>query len=133
MKAENSYVKLFQLILPVDIASFFDLVDVTEKDGVDDRREFHLYLDEKLVVPAGYNSSNLSPNGFYEAGSIQDFPICDRRVHLHVRRRRWLYNLTGKSVSKDWDLVAQGTRHSKEFAFFLKGLLGEIPDYGPLS
>jgi hypothetical protein len=37
-----------------------------------------------------------------------------------------------KSVSKDWDLVARGTRHSKEFADFLKGLPGEIPDYGPL-
>ncbi|MDR3118365.1 MAG: hypothetical protein LBU44_02950 [Mediterranea sp.] len=132
MKAENSYVKLFQLILPVDIALFFDLVDVVE-EAVTDRRELHLYLDEKPVVPTGYKSTDLSPNGFYEGGSIQDFPIRDRRVHLHVRRRRWLYNSTGKSVSKDWGLVAQGTRHSKEFAAFLKGLLGEIPDYGPLS
>ncbi|MDR1198091.1 MAG: hypothetical protein LBK94_03635, partial [Prevotellaceae bacterium] len=106
MKAENPYVKLFQLILPADIASFFDLVDVAEKAEVDDRRELHLYLDKKPIVPAGYNSSNLSPNGFYEAGSIQDFPIRDRRVQLHVRRRRWLDKSTGKSVSKDWDLVA---------------------------
>jgi hypothetical protein len=132
MKTENPYVKLFQLILPVDIALFFDFVDVRE-ETVTDRRELHLYLDEKPIVPTGYKSTDLSPNGFYEGGSIQDFPIRDRRVHLHVRRRRWLDNSTGKSVSKDWDLVAQGTRHSKEFAAFLKGLLGEIPDYGPLS
>jgi hypothetical protein len=33
MKAENPYVKLFKLILSVDIASFFDLVDVTKKTG----------------------------------------------------------------------------------------------------
>jgi hypothetical protein len=111
---------MFELILPSDIALFFDLVDVTEKDGVEDRREFHLYPDEKPAVPTGYNSSDLSSNGFYEAGSIQDFPIRDRRVHLHVRRRRRLDNSTG-------------TRHTKEFAVFLKGLPGEIPDYGPLS
>ncbi|MDR1054271.1 MAG: hypothetical protein LBL90_00190, partial [Prevotellaceae bacterium] len=106
MKAENPYVKLFQLILPLDIALFFDLVDVRE-EIVTDRREVLLYLYEKPIVPAGYNSSDLSPNGFSEAGSIQDFPIRDKRVHLHVRRRRWLDNSTGKSVSKDWDLVAQ--------------------------
>jgi hypothetical protein len=76
MKAENPYVKLFQVILPSDIASFFDLVDVTEKDGVD-----------------------------------------DRRVHLHVRRRRWLDNSTGKSVSKDWDLVAQCVFRRYPFTF----------------
>jgi hypothetical protein len=40
---------------------------------------------------------------------------------------------TGKSVWKDWDLVAQGIRQSKGFAALLKGLLGEIPDYGPLA
>ncbi|MDR1198905.1 MAG: hypothetical protein LBK94_07855 [Prevotellaceae bacterium] len=132
MQAENPYVKLFQLILPLDIASFFDLVDVMEKE-VADRYEVHLYLDEKPIVPAGYKSTDLSPNGSSEAGSIQYFPIRDRRVHLHVRRRRWLDKSTGKSVSKDWDLVARGSRYSKEFAAFLKGLPGEIPDYGPLS
>jgi hypothetical protein len=132
MKAENPYEKLFQLILPEDIALFFDLVDVTEK-VVADKRELHLHLDEKLVVPADYRSSDLSPNGFYEVGSIQDFPIRDRRVQLPVCRRRRLDQSTGKSVSKDRDLVARGTRHSKAFAAFFKGLPEEIPDYGSLS
>jgi hypothetical protein len=72
----------------LDIALLFDLVDVTKKNGVDDGRKLHSYPDEKLVVPTGYNSSDLSPNGFYEADSIQDFPIRDKRVHLHVRRHR---------------------------------------------
>jgi hypothetical protein len=106
---------------------FFDLADVREESGTDNRRELHLYLDEKVIVPEVYKSSDLSLNGFYEAGSIQDFPIRDRRVHLYVHRRRWLEKSTGKSMSKDWDLVARGTRHSKEFAALLKGLLGEIP------
>ena len=52
---------------------------------------------------------------------------------FHVKRRRWVETETGKSVSKRWDIVAEGTRFSKEFAAFLKDMLGQIPDYGPLS
>jgi hypothetical protein len=47
---------------------------------------------------------------------------------LHIRRRRWK-DSEGKSVSKDWELIAKGTRFSKEFAAFLKEYLGFIPDY----
>jgi len=36
-------------------------------------------------------------------------------------------------VSKDWQLVAKGTRHSNEFAAFLKEFLGYIPDYGQIT
>jgi hypothetical protein len=96
MKAENPYVKLFQLILPLDIALFFDLVDVRE-ETVTDRRELHLYLDEKPVVPTGYKSTDLSPNGFYEGGSIQDFPIRDRDIFSCLSiliNDYFLYNFT---------------------------------------
>ena len=115
-------------MLPEEIETSFDLVDV-ELSGA----ELHLYLEEKSIEPEGYVSGSLSPNGFYESSVIQDFPIRDKRVKLYVKRRRWVEKDTGKSVSKNWELVAQGTRHSKEFAAFLKGMLGEIPDYGPLS
>ena len=56
-----------------------------------------------------------------------------RKMSFHVKRRRWIEVETGKSVSRRWDLVAEGTRFSKEFAAFLKDMLGQIPDYGPLS
>jgi transposase len=128
MKADNPYLKLAHYILPEEIESSFELVDV-EEEG----KELHLYLEERAEVPAGYEPTELQANGFYEASCIQDFPVRDRRVKLYVKRRRWKEKTTGKSVSKDWDLVAQGTRHSKEFAAFLKGMLGEIPDHGPLA
>ena len=51
---------------------------------------------------------------------------------LHIRRRRWK-DAGGKSVSKDWQMVAKGTRYSKEFATFLKEFLGYIPDYGQIA
>lgn len=48
---------------------------------------------------------------------MNHFPINEYRSILHVRRRRWK-DAEGKSVSKDWQLVADGTRYSKEFAAF---------------
>ena len=52
--------------------------------------------------------------------TVQDFPIRGFKVLLHVTRRRWLNENTGKVVFRDWDLVANGTRITKDFAAFLK-------------
>ena len=128
MKKENPYLTLAHYILPSEIEASLELTEVELVES-----ELHLHLEEKNVLPSGYSSERLLPNGFYEAGCIQDFPLRDRRVKLYVKRRRRKEKTTGESVSNDWELAARGTRHSKEFAAFLKGLLGEIPDYGPLS
>ena len=69
-------------------------------------------------------------NGFLPESLITDFPIRDKRATLIVRRRRWKDEETGEIVSNDYELVAKGTRHSKEFAAFLKGGLESIPDSG---
>ena len=74
----------------------------------------HVYLDEKEIQPDGH--TDLMPNGSFPVSCINDFPIRDRRTILHVRRR-WK-DQDGKSYSKDWQLVAEGTRHSVEFAAF---------------
>ena len=42
------------------------------------------------------------------------------QVYLHITRRRWLNEDTGQIVFRDWNLVADGTRVTKEFASFLK-------------
>ena len=64
---------------------------------------------------------------------INDFPIRDRKVTLVVKRRRWIDKTTGKSVGNRYSLTADGTRHSKEFAAFLKGIFGQVPDSGTES
>lgn len=126
---ENAYKKLLGYILPTDFTEHFDLVDVTD-DRRGDEMILHLYLDEKAIQPDG--REDLSPNGFYAESCINDFPIRDYRTILHVRRRRWK-DTGGKSHSKDWQLVAQGTRHSVEFAAFLKEFLGYVPDYSSFA
>ena len=71
-------------------------------------------------------------NGFYEESTIKDFPLRDKKVVLHVRRRRWK-DKEGKSYSRQWELTAEGTRYSKEFANFLKEAFGYLPDTGTIA
>ncbi|WP_449618994.1 ISAon1 family transposase N-terminal region protein [Sphingobacterium rhinopitheci] len=52
--------------------------------------------------------------------TIQDFPLRGNTVYLHMKRRRWLDKNSQEIIQRDWDLVAQGTHMTSEFAAFLK-------------
>ena len=117
---------LLDYVLPKELVDFFDLQDVRldELNNV-----LHVYLDEKNNPPAYLTPLELSPNGFYPASLVSDFPLRDRKVVLHVRRRRWV-DPQGKSYSSTFNITAQGTRYSKEFASFLKEVFGYPSDSG---
>ena len=119
--------ELLSYVLPKELIASFELVDLQEKEEV-----LHLYLDEYNIVPEEYQALSLSPNGFYEESTLKDFPLRDKKVVLHIRRRRWI-DAQGKSYSRSWDLAAEGTRYSREFAFFLKETFGYLPDSGPIT
>jgi hypothetical protein len=119
--------ELLPYILPKELVESFELVDLQEKEET-----LHLYLDECNIVPEEYKTLSLLPNGFYEESTLKDFPLRDRKVVLHLRRRRWV-DKEGKSYFRQWDLVAEGTRYSKEFASFLKEAFGYLPDSSPIS
>lgn len=124
MPTDNAhFYSLIQLLLPPEIFEYFDIINV----HVDDK-EVHVHLDENPTKPEGYEIVNLISKGFHKASVIQDFPLRDKAMFLHVRRRRWYSESTGKLVERDWDAVAKGTRLTKEFATFLKGVFGQIPD-----
>ena len=127
MTGDKLLLDLVHYVLPSEVVDYFDLIDIQDTGGT-----LHLYLDETNIVPEGDREKVLSPNGFYEESTIKDFPLRDRKVVLHVRRRRWI-DEEGKSHSRYWDLVAEGTRYSKEFAFFLKEAFGYIPDSSPIT
>ena len=84
----------------------------------------HLYFEERNVLPKEESERTLA-HGFHKEVTIQDFPLRGNTVYLHVKRRRWLDKATKQVVQRDWTLVAQGTRMTKEFAAFLK----EISQY----
>jgi len=128
MSSIDSLRTLASFILPLEINDYFDIVDVQCSNN-----DLHIYLDEQAQVPSQYESWEVKGNGFFPEVLIRDFPIRDRKVFLHVRRRRWLVLSTNESTTRCLTLTAEGTRYTEEFASFLKGMLGFIPDYGPLS
>ncbi|MES2389900.1 MAG: transposase [Bacteroidota bacterium] len=107
------------LLLPEGLLEYFDLVKV-EKE----KEDLSLYLEEKNMAPTGYENIKLESKGFFEQAAVQDFPIRHYRVMLYIKRRRWQVIETGEIVKRDWDLVQKGTRITKEFGAFLKGILG---------
>jgi len=127
MSRDSLLIEFMRYVFPSEIVDYFELVNIDETDGV-----LNLYLEESNIIPEECVAGSLSPNGFYEESRIKDFPIRDRKVILHIRRRRWIDNV-GKSYCRQWELVAEGTRYSREFAFFLKEAFGYLPDSSPIS
>lgn len=124
MNPQNEQHKvLAQAILPQEVFNYFEI----SKVEIDDKA-IDIYLDELNVPPEQYSNDKLLSKGFHESVPIQDFPIREKAVYLHVRRRKWLIESSGKIVSRQWDLAAKGSRYTKGFATFLKGLFGQIPD-----
>ena len=78
--------------------------------------------EEKNEVPKEYAGMKVESKGFYEPVVVQDFPIRGKKLFLNVRRRRWVVKDENRYVSRDWKLVAGGSRMTHEFASFLKEL-----------
>ena len=131
------YESLASLILPEGILDLFEVRKVEEEHcGVLDEtgsevRVIHIHLDERDLRDSEWH--DLQPNGFTESRKINDFPIRDRKVVLHVRRRRWLDEDSSSVMLDHESLTADGTSYSKEFAGVLKKIFGYLPDTGPLS
>jgi hypothetical protein len=126
MSENTMLLEFMKYVLPKELVEFFSLVEIKE-EPYKDTSVLHLYLDENNVLPSEYRDIELFSNGFYPESTIKDFPLRDRKVVLHIRRRRWK-DESGKSYSSQFDLTAEGTRYSREFAFFLKETFGYQPD-----
>ncbi len=103
------------LLLPEVLVTYFDLTKHEVKS-----EEIHFYFTELNDVPEEFKEVKLHSKGFFPEATVQDFPIRGKNVFLHITRRRWLNEATGKVVTRDWQLVAKGTRITSEFAAFLK-------------
>ncbi len=121
---ENEHLQMLaQIVLPMQILDYFTIAGVEQTES-----EIHISLDEKMNAELS-GDIHYESKGFMEAVSVTDFPIRDHKVILRIRRRRWADTRTGKSFSIpiDLDVVAKGTRYSKEFGAFLKETYGDIP------
>jgi len=123
METELPSIDLAKYILPDELFRYFRLCKVEELS-----RELHFYLDELNILPEEYVGTDMESKGFHQESVIKDFPLRDKSLYLHVRRRRWLNKSTGKVVSRDWHLVAEGTHYTQGFASFLKEFVRYLPD-----
>lgn len=109
--------ELVKLLLPELLVDNFNLIKVDKDKKTEILR---IYLEEKSDIPQELSELKLHSKGFYDEITIQDFPIRNYKVFLHVKRRKWKDLDTGKNVTRNWNIVAQGTRMTTEFAAFLK-------------
>jgi transposase len=124
MKSQSGqYSILIKALLPEEVFDYFEIVKVDIQDKIID-----VHLDELNQPPKEHSNEKLISKGFHEASIFQDFPIRDKAVYLHVRRRKWQIESSGQIISRQWDLSAKGSRYTKDFATFLKGLLGYLPN-----
>jgi hypothetical protein len=113
----DSLLSIAKLLLPEVLVSYFDLTKHEVKE-----QEIHFYFTELNDIPKKFIGVKLHSKGFFPEATVQDFPIRGKNVFLHIIRRRWLHEDSGKVVTRDWQLVAKGTRITSEFATFLKEL-----------
>lgn len=108
---------LMKLLLPEFLVDHFDVVKVNQISS-----RIDIYLEENITAPIEFKDLNLISHGFHKQSIIKDFPIRGKQVYLYVKRRRWLNKSTKEIVSRDWNILAKGTRMTAEFASFLKGI-----------
>ena len=119
MNTQDNYQTLVSLLLPEGILDYFDIKEATSNDS-----GLHIYLEEKNTAPQGYTSEQLVSKGFHDQIKVEDFPIRGRKAYLYIKRRRWEVKSSGVTLSRDWKIVQSGTRMTREFAAFLKGIFG---------
>jgi hypothetical protein len=106
-------------MLPKGLLEYFELINTTQSPN-----GLHIYLEEKNSPPAEYNDRKLHSKGFLPEVRVQDFPIRENKVTLVIKRRRWEDVNTNDIITREWNLVSDGTRITKEFGLFLKETFG---------
>ena len=119
IQMHDSFKVLLPLIIPEGVLDYFEMTHYSKDNGLLD-----IFLEEMNLIPEEFKTNSLLSKGFFDPVTLQDFPIRGQQVYLHVKRRRWLNQDTGKAVYRDWNLVAKGTRITSDFADFLKGISG---------
>ena len=137
-KTSFDYKQLAKFILPDGILDYFEVTAICKetiekvKEMTGNSREvLHIHLDERDNRNETWH--DLRPNGFTESSRINDFPIRDHKVVLHVRRRRWLDKDGHNVIINNYELVAKNTSYSPEFADVLKKMYGQLCDYSPFT
>lgn len=107
----------WELLLPEGILEYFEVASIDKTAD-----SYTISLVEKHLQPGEFSGQRLISHGFHNEATIKDFPLRGKACYLKVKRRRWVNEDNNNVISRDWELVAKGTRMTKEFATFLKEL-----------
>lgn len=107
--------ELLKLLLPEFLVEYFNILKAETHDA-----ELHIYFEEKSMIPDEFKERLLESKGFLPEIIVDDYPLRGKIVKLHVKRRRWTDKSSGEILQRDWQLVAKGTRMTKDLAGFLK-------------
>ena len=128
MKKKTSSINadfIISFFLPDGMTDWFEIVKVVEGPNPDKTKVdalfssvLNIYLDERDNREG--EQLGLRPNGFTEATIIKDYPIRNRKVLLHVRRRRYLDGEGRNIILNHYPLTADGTKATVEFGAFFK-------------
>ena len=135
---------LISFFLPEGMTDWFDVVRVVEEPNTGKAQAdvlyssvLNIYLDERDNREG--EQLGLKPNGFTEPTVIKVYPIRNRKVLLHVRRRRYTDADGRNIILNQYPLTADGTKVSVEFGLFFKdsdgqssidsGVIGKILSY----
>lgn len=102
----------YRLLLPEGTLDYFNISDVKESSS-----EIVIYLEEKNELPGEYSTVKVESKGFYDPVVVRDFPIRGKNLFLNIRAPVDLKD-DGRYVSRNWKLVAEGSRMTHEFASF---------------
>lgn len=114
--------QLLTFVLPSELISYFDLVYYCEFSTISTKESgiiFH--LDEKNILPEGYEKDSYESKGFQYSAVIQDFPLRGKQVFFSLRKRRWRHKIRkNELISRDFSFIADGTRLTADLSAFLK-------------
>ena len=91
-------IELVWYLLPEGVLDYFDIVDHKSSEG-----KLHFYLEEKNELPKEYRLEVAQSKGFLTEITVEDFPLKDKSLLLHIKRRRWTLIDSGKKIKRDWN------------------------------
>jgi transposase len=116
---------IISFFLPDGMIDWFEIVKITEEPNTGTAQAdvlyssvLNIYLDERDNRTE--EEFGLKPNGFTEPTVVKDYPIRNRKVLLHVRRRRYVDADGRNIILNQYPLTADGTKVSVEFGLFFK-------------
>ena len=128
MKKKTSSINtdfIISFFLPDGMIDWFEIVNIIEEPNTGTAQAdvlysgvLNIYLDERDNRTE--EEFGLKPNGFTEPTVVKDYPIRNRKVLLHVRRRRYVDADGRNIILNQYPLTADGTKVSVEFGLFLK-------------